>query len=213
MCRYFSPRPCCICRGKIWREGKYYHTFSQRFKSSSCDDSARGDSCSRMWYSLPQSTYIYRVQSVVWRLPNYRTIDPPPPLHPASVYLPLTKGRRGGGGTHSPGGEGSIFRQTPDIGLASYSIIPLGHICTVFLSQAMPIFQMLKREKISRSTFTGIKFPPINEFKYTYIHISHKGILLIAKNTLMLHLLPSLRTHCTGNKVLEDAHTCFLAVL
>ncbi len=36
----------------------------------------------------------------------------------------------GGGGTHSPGGEGvggggSIFWKTPDIGLASYSIISL----------------------------------------------------------------------------------------
>ncbi len=40
----------------------------------------------------------------------FRTIDPQPPLHPR------TKG--GGGG-------GSIFRKTPDIGLASYSIIPL----------------------------------------------------------------------------------------
>jgi hypothetical protein len=33
----------------------------------------------------------------------FRTMDPPPPLHPASVSFPLTKG---GGSTHSPGSEG-----------------------------------------------------------------------------------------------------------
>jgi hypothetical protein len=48
----------------------------------------------------------------------FLTIDPPPPLHPASVSSPAPKA----GDTHSPGG-GSIFRKTPDIGLAS--IIPL----------------------------------------------------------------------------------------
>ncbi len=36
----------------------------------------------------PQSTYICRVQSCVWRLPN---IDPPPPLHPACVSSPAPK--------------------------------------------------------------------------------------------------------------------------
>ncbi len=56
-------------------------------------------------------TYIeYRAVSGV-----FRTIDPLPPLHPASVSSPRTKG---GGRTHSS-------RKTPDIGLASYSIIPL----------------------------------------------------------------------------------------
>jgi hypothetical protein len=55
-------------------------------------------------------TYIeYRAVSVI-----FRTIDPPPPLHPASV----SSLRAGGGG-------GSIFRKTPDIGFAYYSIIPL----------------------------------------------------------------------------------------
>ncbi len=34
----------------------------------------------------------------------FRTIDPPPPLHSASVSSPRTKG--GGWGTHSPGGDG-----------------------------------------------------------------------------------------------------------
>ncbi len=45
--------------------------------------------------SLPQSTYIYRVQSSVWRLPNY--FDPPPALNPASVSSPRIKG----GGVHT----------------------------------------------------------------------------------------------------------------
>ncbi len=69
----------------------------------------------------PQSTFISRVQSSVWRLPNYW---PPPPLHPASVSSPRTKG---GGYTLAERWRcgGSIFRKTPDIGLASCSIIPL----------------------------------------------------------------------------------------
>ncbi len=41
-----------------------------------------------------QRTYIHRVQSSVWRLPNYW---PLPPLHPASVSHPRTKG----GGVHT----------------------------------------------------------------------------------------------------------------
>ncbi len=57
--------------------------------------------------------YIYRVQSSVWRLPNYWPPTPSPPNQ--SV---LTRTGRWGGGE-------SIFRKTPDIGLASYSIIPL----------------------------------------------------------------------------------------
>ncbi len=47
----------------------------------------------------PQSTYIYRAQSMVWRLPNYWPPPPPPPLHPASVSSPSTKG--GGRGVHT----------------------------------------------------------------------------------------------------------------
>jgi hypothetical protein len=47
-------------------------------------------------------TYIeYRAVSGV-----FRTIDPTTPLHPASVSSPRTKDGGGGGGTHSPGGEG-----------------------------------------------------------------------------------------------------------
>ncbi len=76
---------------------------------------------SAVWiYSYTQSTYIYRYRAVSV---VFRTIDPPPPLLPARAPKAW-----GGGGTHSPGGEGvggSIFRKTPGIGLASYSIIPL----------------------------------------------------------------------------------------
>jgi hypothetical protein len=42
-------------------------------------------------------TYICRVQSCVWHLPKYW--PPPPPLHPASVSSPPTKG--GGWGVHT----------------------------------------------------------------------------------------------------------------
>ncbi len=69
-----------------------------------------------------QNTYIYRTERSVWRLPNYW---PPTPSPPSECVLPPHQRR---GDTHSPGGEGvggSIFRKTSDIGLASYSIIPL----------------------------------------------------------------------------------------
>ena len=74
--------------------------------------------------SPPQSTYIvtfieYRAVSGVFHTPA------PSPHHPASVSSPQHQNR---GGTHSPGGEGvggSIFWKTPDIGLASYNLIPL----------------------------------------------------------------------------------------
>ncbi len=71
----------------------------------------------------PQSTYmcIYTVQSSVWRLPNYGPSTPSPP---SECVLPPHKG----GGIHTRRavrGGGSIFRKTPDNGLASYSIIPL----------------------------------------------------------------------------------------
>ncbi len=45
-----------------------------------------------------QSTYIYRVQSNAWRLPNYW---PPTPSPPSECVLPP---RQRGGRTHSPGG-------------------------------------------------------------------------------------------------------------
>ncbi len=71
-------------------------------------------------YAPKYFTYIeYRAVSGV-----FRTIDPPPPLHQARVSSPATKA---GGYTlaRAVRGWGSIFRKTPDIGLASYSLIPL----------------------------------------------------------------------------------------
>jgi hypothetical protein len=50
----------------------------------------------------------------------FQNIDPPPPSPPVECVLPPTKA----GCTHSPGGEGdggSIFWETRDIGLPSYS--------------------------------------------------------------------------------------------
>ncbi len=48
------------------------------------------ETCRIAKYGLKaQSAYVCRVQSSVWRLQN---IDPPPPLHPASVFSPRTKG-------------------------------------------------------------------------------------------------------------------------
>jgi hypothetical protein len=72
------------------------------------------------------STYIYRVQSSVWRLTNYWRPTPSPP---SECVLPPQQRRR----VHTlravtgwgEGPRGSIFRKTPDIGLASYSIIHL----------------------------------------------------------------------------------------
>jgi hypothetical protein len=57
----------------------------------------------------------------------FQTVTPTHPSPPSECVL-LPHQRRGG--THSPGGEGgggSIFWKTPDIGLASYSIISLRH--------------------------------------------------------------------------------------
>ncbi len=70
-------------------------------------------------------TYIeYRAVSGV-----FRTIDPPPPLHSAIVSSPAPKAGGGGGGVHTRRAVkelgGSIFRKTPGIGFASFSIIPL----------------------------------------------------------------------------------------
>jgi hypothetical protein len=61
----------------------------------------------------------------------FQNIDPPPPLRPASVSSPPPSTKAGG--RQSPGGEGgggSIFWQTQDIGLASYSNNLSTHICT-----------------------------------------------------------------------------------
>ncbi len=79
-------------------------------------------SVTRLFYMVAGKTYVLAtkyLQSSVWRLPNYW---PPTPSPPSECVLPphqscALAGRWGGGG--------SIFRKTPDIGLASYIIIPL----------------------------------------------------------------------------------------
>ncbi len=65
-----------------------------------------------------------RDKSSVWRLSNYW---PSTPSTPSECVLPPHQRRGGGGYTLARwwGGGGSIFWKTPDIGLASYSIIPL----------------------------------------------------------------------------------------
>ncbi len=70
----------------------------------------------------PQSSYTYRVQSSVWRLSNFW---PPPTPSPSSECVLPPHQRRGYTLAGRSGGGGSIFWKTPDIGLASYSIIPL----------------------------------------------------------------------------------------
>ncbi len=78
---------------------------------------------SLLWRMKAKSTYIYRVQSSVCRLPNYW---PPTPSIPSECVLPSHQ--RLGYTVHTRRavrGWGSIFRKMPDIGLASNSIIPL----------------------------------------------------------------------------------------
>jgi hypothetical protein len=58
---------------------------------------------------------VYRAVSGV-----FRTIGPPPPLHPVSVPSPAPKA----GAEYTLNGR-LILRKTPNIGLASYIIIPL----------------------------------------------------------------------------------------
>ncbi len=72
-----------------------------------------------------------RVQSSVWRLPNYW---PPTPFSTQRVW-----------GTHSPGR--SICWKTPDIGLASYSIIPLRFTCTVIRCTVVSVNGKLVEDK------------------------------------------------------------------
>ncbi len=94
---------------------------------------------------LAQSTCIYRVQSNVWRLPNFW---PPPSLHPASVSSPRTKGGR----VHTRRAvRGQYFgrRQTLDWPL-TYSIIPLRFLGT----------EIQRISTVSRQTRRHTRFPP-----------------------------------------------------
>jgi hypothetical protein len=70
-----------------------------------------------------QSPYVCRVQSSVWRLPKYW---PPTPSRPSECVLPPSPPKERWVLTRrAVRGWGSIFWKTPDIGLASYSMIPL----------------------------------------------------------------------------------------
>ncbi len=75
----------------------------------------------------------------------FRTIDPPP--HPLSTQRvcppPAPKGVRG---------RGSLFRKTPDTGLASYSIIPLR--CKLIVG--IPILASVSRLKVKAFVVKGI---------------------------------------------------------
>ncbi len=83
----------------------------------------------------PQSTYICRVQSSVWRLPKYWVCSPPGDQ------------RRGVGRW---GDGGSIFWKTPDIGLASYSLIPLLRVrpCGHFRRTAQRLRGKIERMRV-----------------------------------------------------------------
>jgi hypothetical protein len=85
---------------------------------------------------------------------------------------PRTKGGggRGEGGTHSPGGEGggeSIFRKTPDIGLASYSIIPL--LSQVIRKWGRNTGSMAGRSGSIASTLEGVKDKLTVSFQLTQV--------------------------------------------
>ncbi len=75
-----------------------------------------------VWEPIPHKVLTYVDCRVLSVSGVFQNIDPPPSLYPASVSSPRTKG---GGYTLAGqcGGGGSLFWKTPDIGLASYSII------------------------------------------------------------------------------------------
>ncbi len=65
--------------------------------------------------SYPQSTYVCRVQSSVWRLPKYW---PPTPYPPGECVLPLHQRR---GSTHLPGGGRGGVNSLEDARVRSFS--------------------------------------------------------------------------------------------
>ncbi len=86
------------------------------------------------------STYICRVQSSVWRLPKY---EPPPPLHPASVFSPRIKGGWG---------VVNILEDARHwIGLSQYSIIPLRGTAWSMFHRYCDIFATRSLQKCARS--------------------------------------------------------------
>ncbi len=95
---------------------------------------------------IPQSTYICRVQSCVWRLPKYW---PPPPSPPSEYVLPFTKG---GGGVHTRQGVrgwGVNILEDARIGFLQYNlstVCPFNTVlccrfkCSVFSVEFLYIF-------------------------------------------------------------------------
>ncbi len=73
-----------------------------------------------------------RVQSSVWRLPNNW---PPTPSPPSECVLPPVPKAVGFTLTGRWGGGMSIFQKTPDIGLASDSIIPLRFLSVLIIDR------------------------------------------------------------------------------
>ncbi len=120
----------------------------------------------------------------------FRTIDPPTPPHTTSVSSPRTKG---GGYTLAGqwGGGGSIVRKTPDIGLASYNIIPL-RVCTNAAENAErkppfnlnsvlldKCFQSNKycRVVLQRTTKKTLRTPFFSQFYLLYTTVHHSFLL------------------------------------
>ncbi len=128
--------PCWLADGRgppasvppVWPPGGQH-------RRPECSAAARKSPATRDYQ--PQSTYIRRVQSCVWRLPKYWP-PPHPPSPPSECVLPPVPKA---GGTHSPGGEGhggSIFWKTPGIGLASYNNLSSLYVissCSLALSR------------------------------------------------------------------------------
>jgi hypothetical protein len=114
----------------------------------------RGESCLGLFYCVySQRTYMYSyhicgLQSCVWRLPKYQNIHPPPPLSTQRVCPPPAPKAPPPG---DEGGGGSIFWKTPDIGLASYSIISLRLVCIRLEDLWQRLHAGILREIITRS--------------------------------------------------------------
>ncbi len=112
------------------------------------DDPSASQSCPPShWCCTPQSAYIYRVQSSVWRLPNY--------------WPPNTPHTR-----HGVRGWGSIFRKTPDIGLAS-CIIPLHCTHNVHIK----IVNLQEKNKRSCRHYTIGRMPPEERCGWTFSNV------------------------------------------
>jgi hypothetical protein len=110
------------------------------YLSHSSNTGMRAEVLGKYRYNKVLTQIEYRAMSSV-----FQTFDPPSPLRPASV-----SSNGGGGGVHTGravggGGGGSIIWKTPDIDLASYSIIPLRPVqtktCFSFIQCTVLYFQ------------------------------------------------------------------------